>query len=34
MTTFDQIAGKIIKEQELLMGPVAWIQAVKLRVFM
>lgn len=29
MTIYDQIAVKIIKEQELLMGPVAWDQASK-----
>ncbi len=29
MTTYDQIAAKIIKEQELLMGPVAWLEAEK-----
>jgi hypothetical protein len=29
MTIYDQIATKIIKEQELLMGPVAWYQANK-----
>ena len=27
MTIYDQIAEKIIKEQALLMGPVAWDQA-------
>jgi len=27
MTTFDQIATKIIKEQELIIGPVAWEEA-------
>ena len=27
MTIYDQIAIQIIKEQELLMGPVAWRQA-------
>jgi len=29
MTIYDQIASKIIKEQELLMGPVAWYEAKK-----
>lgn len=29
MNTHDQIAEKIIKEQELLMGPIAWEQAGK-----
>ena len=29
MTIYDQIALRIIKEQELLMGPVAWQQASK-----
>jgi hypothetical protein len=29
MTIYDQIAVKIIKEQELLMGPVAWFEAGK-----
>ena len=29
MTTLDQIALKIIKEQELIIGPVAWSQASK-----
>ena len=29
MTTYDQIATKIIKEQEQLMGPVAWYEAAK-----
>lgn len=29
MTTFDQIAMKIIKEQELIIGPVAWEEAKK-----
>ncbi len=29
MTIYDQIALKIIREQELLMGPVAWLQAAK-----
>ncbi len=27
MTTLDQIAGKIIKEQELIIGPLAWDEA-------
>lgn len=29
MTTFDQIAGKIIREQELIVGPLAWQEAGK-----
>jgi hypothetical protein len=29
MSTFDQIATKIIKEQELVIGPLAWQQASK-----
>ena len=29
MTTLDQIAKTIIKEQELIIGPVAWSQAAK-----
>ncbi len=29
MTVYEQIALKIIKEQELLMGPVAWHEAGK-----
>lgn len=28
-TTFDQIATRIIKEQELIIGPLAWIEAAK-----
>lgn len=31
MTTLDQIAGKIIKEQELVIGPLAWTEAEKVR---
>ena len=31
MTIYDQIALKIIREQELLMGPVAWLQAKKVK---
>lgn len=27
MNTFDQIATKIIKEQELIIGPIAWQEA-------
>ena len=27
MTTLDQIATKIIKEQELIIGPIAWEEA-------
>lgn len=29
MTTLDQIAGRIIKEQELIIGPLAWQEAGK-----
>ena len=29
MTTIDQIALKIIKEQELIIGPLAWVEASK-----
>ena len=29
MTTYEQIATKIIKEQEQLMGSVAWMEAAK-----
>ena len=29
MDAFNQIASKIIKEQELIIGPVAWSQAQK-----
>ena len=29
MNIYDQIAVKIIKEQELLMGPIAWYEAGK-----
>ncbi|MDO8590134.1 MAG: hypothetical protein Q7R69_02580 [bacterium] len=29
MTTIDQIAGTIIKEQELIIGPLAWQEAGK-----
>ena len=29
MTPFNQIAYKIIKEQELIIGPVAWSEAKK-----
>jgi hypothetical protein len=31
MNTYDEIAIKIIKEQELLMGPVAWSEAGKVK---
>jgi hypothetical protein len=27
MTTLDQIASRIIKEQELIIGPIAWNEA-------
>lgn len=29
MTAFDQIATKIIREQELIIGPIAWQEAGK-----
>lgn len=29
MSLYDQIALKIIQEQELLMGPIAWMEAGK-----
>ena len=29
MTIFSQIASKIIKEQELIIGPLAWVEAKK-----
>ncbi|HSE57054.1 MAG TPA: hypothetical protein VLB02_03145 [Candidatus Paceibacterota bacterium] len=29
MTIFDQISIRIIKEQELIIGPVAWFEAQK-----
>ncbi len=31
MSAYDQIATKIIKEQEQLMGPVAWFEASKVK---
>lgn len=31
MTTLDQVAAKIIKEQELIIGPVAWEEARKVK---
>jgi len=31
MSKYDQIAIKIIREQELLMGPVAWHEAGKVK---
>jgi hypothetical protein len=31
MSKYDQIATKIIKEQEALMGPVAWYEARKVK---
>lgn len=29
MTIFDQIGIRIIKEQELIIGPIAWSEAIK-----
>ncbi len=29
MSTLDQIAGRIIREQELIIGPLAWSEAGK-----
>lgn len=31
MSTYDEIVKKIISEQELLMGPVAWYEAGKVK---
>jgi hypothetical protein len=31
MNTLDQIASKIIKEQELIIGPIAWREAKKVQ---
>jgi hypothetical protein len=31
MTTLDKIAGKIIKEQELIIGPLAWEEATSVK---
>ena len=31
MSTLDQIATKIIREQELIVGPLAWSEAEKVR---
>ncbi len=31
MNTFAQIASKIIKEQELIIGPLAWVEAKKVQ---
>jgi len=31
MTVFDQIAGKIISEQALIIGPLAWKEAGKVQ---
>jgi hypothetical protein len=31
MSIFDQIAIKIIKEQELVIGPLAWLEAGKVQ---
>lgn len=31
MSTFDTIAEKIIREQELIIGPIAWIEARKVQ---
>ena len=33
MTIFDQISIRIIKEQELIIGPVAWDEARKVQGF-
>ncbi len=33
MTIFDQISVRIIKEQELIIGPVAWEEAKKVQGF-
>ncbi len=31
LTVFNQIATKIIKEQELIIGPLAWLEAGKVQ---
>ena len=31
MNPFDQIATKIVKEQELIVGPIAWQEATKVQ---
>ncbi len=31
MTTLDQIASRIVKEQELVIGPLAWSEAGKVQ---
>lgn len=31
MTTFDQISLRIIQEQELIIGPIAWYEAKKVK---
>lgn len=31
MTAFDQIASRIVKEQELIIGPLAWEEAQKVQ---
>jgi hypothetical protein len=31
MTPLDKIAGKIIQEQELIIGPIAWTEAGKVQ---
>lgn len=31
MSILDQIAGRIIKEQELIIGPLAWEEALKVQ---
>lgn len=31
MSTLDTIVAKIIREQELIIGPIAWIEAKKVR---
>ncbi len=33
MTIFDQISLRIVREQELVIGPVAWSEAVKVSGF-
>ena len=31
MTAFDKMAAKIVKEQALVIGPLAWIEAAKVQ---